>query len=757
MKQKQEFTRVIIKYSNFFKIIFILSLTLSLTDVNIKAQNKPAAINKPNALNELDVIHSSGAGGKDNIWIEFSDAPNSLYHYISGQAYPLLDKRAGVVAGLHTLADWQKRQEWLRNTLKEVVGYFPQKTPLNAKITRTINKDGFTVEHIVYESKPGFYVTYSIFIPDGLKGKAPVVIYCSGHSGNGYRGYQTQILNLVKKGFIVFAFDPVNQGERLEYYDPQTNMPKSGGSDSWHSYSGVQALITGSSQVMYMMWDGIRAVDYVLTRSEVDPARIGITGRSGGGTQSAWIAALDERIYAAAPESYITNFTGLFRGPGPQDAEQEPVNGIIRGIDLADLLLVRAPKPTLIIATTGDYFGIHGFRESAKEASGIYKAYDKEANFDRAEDILPRHWATPKNREAMYAFFQKSLNNPGNSKEEKVEPLSKEEMQVTKTGQVYTSFGGETVFSLNCKESEKLVTKLQSSRNDLTRHLSGVLNSAKKLSGYQEPLVFHEPVFTGSIPRETYVIEKYFVKGGGDYIIPYLLMIPDKPNNKALIYLHPSGKSAEASVGGEMEWFVRNGFTVLAPDMIGVGEMGPGDFRGDSYIEGVSYNVWFCSMLIGRSIVWIRAGDVVRLTRLLKKNSGISEVYGFARKEMAPVLLYAAAFDPAITRIALIEPYSSYQSIVMNRFYNPRFVYSTVPGALKAYDLPDLAASLAPRKLMMAGVTDGYGKNTDIESINKDLAIIKIAYQNKKADGQLNIVSLTPTEKPYDIFMEWIK
>jgi dienelactone hydrolase len=745
------YSYIINKHPEYFRIIFVLSLAILMTNVRAKSQYDP------NVINELDVIHSQGAGGKDNIWIQFSDAQNSLYHYLSGQAYPLLEKRANVVSGLNTLADWQNRQEWLRTTLKDVVGPFPKKTPLNAKIIRTIDKDDFKVEHIVYESQPGFYVTSSMFIPDGLKGKNPVVIYCSGHSDNGYRAYQTQILNLVKKGFIVFAFDPVDQGERLEYFDPQTNQPKAGGSDLWHSYSGAQALITGSSQIMFMMWDGIRAVDYVLTRNEVDPTRIGITGRSGGGTQSAWIAALDERIYAAAPESYITNFRGLFWGPGPQDAEQEPVNGIVRGIDLADLLLIRAPKPTLIIATTGDYFGIQGFRESAKEASRIYKAYDKEADFEIAEDILPRHGATQKNREAMYAFFQKFLKNPGIPNEEKISQLSEEEMQVTKTGQVYTSFGGETVFSLNNKETEKLIAKLQSSRNDLPKYLSGALNSAKMLSGYQEPLLSQEPVFTGRIQRDGYIIDKYFVKGEGDYIIPYLFMKPDRPNNKALIYLHPSGKSAEAFVGGEMEWFVRNGFTVLAPDLIGIGEMGPGDFRGDSYIEGVSYNVWFASMLIGRSIVGIRAGDVVRLTRLLKNTGGISEVYGFARKEMAPVLLHAAAFDPAITRIALIEPYSSYRSIVMNRFYDPGFVHSTVPAALKAYDLPDLAASLAPRKLLMAGIADGFGKSTDTENINMDLAIIKIAYQNKKADSQLNLVNPLPAEKPYDLYKEWIK
>ncbi|MBN1183854.1 MAG: acetylxylan esterase [Bacteroidales bacterium] len=160
-----------------------------------------------------------------------------------------------------------------------------------------------------------------------------------------------------RKGFIVFAFDPVAQGERLEYYDPETGKDIVGDPDIVHSYSGAQAFITGSLQARYMIWDGIRAVDYLLTRKEVDPARIGITGRSGGGTQSSQIAALDDRILAAAPD------------------------GIVRGIDHADLLLVRAPKPTLIIATTGDYFSIQGFRETAEEVSGIYKAYDKEDNF----------------------------------------------------------------------------------------------------------------------------------------------------------------------------------------------------------------------------------------------------------------------------------------------------------------------------------------------------------------------------------------
>ena len=686
--------------------------------------------------------------------------PNSLYHCLTGQAFNLLKERTDAVSGLNTLSGWQQRQDQIKETLLEIVGPFPEKTPLNAKTLRTIEKDGYRIEHIVYESQPGFYVTSSMFIPDGLrkKSKAPVVIYCSGHSDEGYRSaiYLHVIANLVKKGFIVFAFDPVGQGERLEYFDPRTGKSTVGGPTTEHSYPGAQAFITGSSQTRYMIWDGIRAVDYLLTRKEVDPARIGITGRSGGGTQSAYIAAMDERIYAAAPECYITNFTRLLQTIGPQDAEQNMFNVIQKGIDHPDFLLVRAPKPALMITTTGDFFSIQGARETSKEVAGIYKAFGKEDHFGMVEDDGP-HASTKKNREAMYAFFQKHLNNPGNSTDEETQAFAPEEVRVTDTGQVSTSLGGETVFSLNRKEAEKLVNELQTARGDLAEYLPKVLRSAKMLSGYREPSGIKEPVFTGRIRKEGYVIEKYFVEGEGDYAIPYLLMKPDKPNNKALIYLHPSGKAAEVSEGGEMEWFVKNGFTVLAPDIIGVGEMGPGIYKGDAYIGGSSHNIWYASMLVGRSIVGLRAGDVVRLSLLLKKTNGIDEVYGLARKEMAPVMLYAAAFDQNITRIALIEPYSSYQSIVMNRFYNSAFIQNTVPGALKSYDLPDLAASLTPRRLLMIGTTDGNSKKTDMKSIDKDLQIIKTAYQSKNVSDQLSIVSPESTENAYNLFMEWIK
>jgi hypothetical protein len=708
--------------------------------------------NDINAQKEFDDIRGT------QHWMIFSDAPNSLYHYLASQAYDYLDKRSAQIANLHSLPQWQQRQKLIAATLKEVVGKFPAKTPLNAKVINSFEKDGYRVENIVYESQPGYYVTSSLFLPDAVKNgsKFPVVIYCSGHSFNGYRGAGSQrpILNLVKKGFVVFAFDPMGQGERLQYYNAETGKSRFKWPSYEHSYPGAQLFITGNTLARDFIWDGIRAIDYLVTRKEVDPSRIGITGGSGGGTQSAYIAAFDSRIKAAAPRNYITNFKRLYEAMGPQDAEQNFLYGIKEGIDMGDLLLVRAPKPALMVTTTRDMFPIQGSIETSKEVTGIYKAYGKQGNYKMVTDDAP-HASTKKNRESIYAFFQKFLDNPGDPTDEEIKPLSEDELKVTTTGQLATSLKGETAFSLNRKDAEKRMEKLETQRKKFPAYLTQIVSSAKKLSGYWEPKGVDDPIFAGRIERTGYVIEKYLVKGEGNYLMPYLLLKPEKPTNKAIIYLNPNGKSADAAEGGQMEWFAKNGITVLSPDILGTGELGPGIFQGDSYIDSVAYNLWFASMLIGRSIVGIQASDVVRLVDLLKKDKGIREIYGVAKEEMSPVLLHAAAFDKDISKVALLAPYSSYRSIVINRDYNPHFLHSTVPASIGIYDLPDLAASLAPHKLLIEGTTDGTGNSKNIQEIDEDMKVIRDAYQAKGKD-KLQIFPAETGEELENSFKNWL-
>jgi dienelactone hydrolase len=730
------------KFKFSYTYIFILCNLILVLPLLLLVVIKPLA-----AQDGLDVIRGNSANTE---WIRFSDASHALYHHMAGETFHLLGKRAQLIADLHSLADWKVRQQRVGKTFMGIVGPFPKRTPLHARITKTVQGEGYMVEDIVYQSEPNFYVTGSLFIPDGVDEPAPTVIYVSGHASKGYRAFQHRILNLVKKGFIVFAYDPVGQGERLQYFNSKTGRSKRGDPTHQHSYPGAQAFITGSSMARYEIWDGICAVDYLLSRKKlVDPDRIGITGASGGGTQAAYIAAFDKRIYAAAPSNYITSFRRLLESVGPQDAEQNLSDEIAVGLDHADLLEVRTPKPTLMLTTTRDFFSIQGARETAHEVSQIYNAYGIPGRFDMVEDDAP-HSYTRKNRKAMYAFFQKYLDNPGSSEDINVNPLPKKVLQVTHTGQVATSFPrGETVFSLNRKLARKEEKALQTSRKNLRQFLPKAVRAAKELSGYRAPDSVGSPIFTGRFQKDSYTIEKYFVMGeGSDYPIPYLLFVPDKPTHKALIYLSPAGKSAHLS---QEEWLAQNGVTVLAPDLLGVGEMAGSDYGGDSYIDSTNYNTWFLSILIGRSIVGIQAGDVVRLAKLLQKRKGINEVYGLARKRMGPVLLYAAAFDSSIAHIALIKSYSSYRSIVMTRYYKPVYILSCVAGALQAYDLPDLAASLAPRKLLIVDMRDGSGAPAGAKTIGKDTAIIKAAYQHNNALGQLTITS------GHDLFRKWMK
>ena len=133
----------------------------------------------------------------------------------------LLNKRADAIKGIHSLSNWQQRQQFIRTSLQELVGPFPQKTALDARIVRTINKEGYRIEHVVYESQPGFFVTASLYIPSAKKQyKLPAIIYCSGHAAEGYRStvYQHVIINLVKKRVYRAGIRPRRAGRAVAIF-----------------------------------------------------------------------------------------------------------------------------------------------------------------------------------------------------------------------------------------------------------------------------------------------------------------------------------------------------------------------------------------------------------------------------------------------------------------------------------------------------------------------------------------------------------
>lgn len=671
-------------------------------------------------------------------WKYYSDAHNALYKTEAALCLNMLAQRDREIQKIHSLEAWQKRQADVKEKLQRILGPFPEKTPLNARITGRIKRPEFTVEKILFESMPDFYVTGALFLPKKRKGKAPAILFTSGHTEESfrYKPYQHIIINLVKKGFIVFAIDPVGQGERSQYFDPATGKVLLN-SVAQHCQFGDQCFLSGTNPARYFIWDGIRAIDYLVSRKEVDPERIGITGHSGGGTQAAYIAAVDDRILAAAPECFITDLRYLLKSIGPQDAEQNLSGFIKNGLNHGDFIEVRAPKPTLILSVTRDFFSIQGTRETYAEAKGIYRAYGKQEYLKKSETDTV-HGTPLKNRVARYAFFQKFLNNPGDSADHPVKYFTGEELWITSTGQLATSSGSKTVHDLNNELTAKEMEAISRSRENTQTHLQKVIRDAAAVSGFKYPETFGTYVFSGRYVKTGYILEKYLIPGSGDYYLPAVLYKPVENVQKKLVLLFADqGKEWLANQTPLVHDLVKKGYSVLLFDLPGTGELAPG------YLQG--YNayrpVWYTGILNGKSIAAIRAEDVIRAVHFGKSMLPGHQITGAADGHVTSGLLLAALFSPEISGIIMVRPLISYQNMIQKEFYDDNIIRSTLAGALRHFDLPDLYALLAPRKVLFINPVDGTKENPEKQEVLSALSFTMKIYKDDNVQNRFSVLT----------------
>ncbi len=178
----------------------------------------------------LAVRMAAGDGPGDDPLVVVGGLHGMVNAHLSKQAHNLLERRESLVAGLDSRARIEERQRYIRERFVESLGGFPDRTPLNARITRTLERDEYRVEMLVYESLPGFYVTANVYVPKDGTPPHPAVLGVAGHSANGKASstYQHVWISLAKRGFVVLAFDPPGQGERSLYFDPELGRSRVG-------------------------------------------------------------------------------------------------------------------------------------------------------------------------------------------------------------------------------------------------------------------------------------------------------------------------------------------------------------------------------------------------------------------------------------------------------------------------------------------------------------------------------------------------
>ena len=617
-------------------------------------------------------------------FLGFAQAPpaDPLLRWMDKIAQKELDARDKEIASVRTVADAERRKEVVRRKILDALGGLPDyKGPLKARVTGQIQADGYVIEKIIYESLPGYYVTANLYRPD-RPGRYPGVLLQAGHTQEGKAEPQWLAANLALKGFVSLAFDPAGQGEREQTYDPQLKAPAAGWSTNEHIQAGAQASLVAESVTRYFIWDAKRSIDYLMTRPEVDPARVGAAGCSGGGALTTFIGALDARLKVVIPACFPNSFRLLFTGSDPHSEMTIPGH-IAIGLDTADWVELSAPTPWLIQATEEDYFTPPGAKMMYEDARRFYSLYSAENNIAFFVGPGP-HGTPPVSREAVYRWLIKWLNNGrGDSHDVPVKIYNNHELLVTKTGRVEDEPGSRKTYQLLLDDlrakrkpgtTAELIAELAhlGIRTDGSAPLVKEIDGAGRIRFESEPGIeidarLYVPTSSGKKPAVVLLASKFSDVLADRAVKEGRIALVLEPRHS------PSFDDRRPFLG---DWLANT--------------------RADQ---------------IGISLPGRRAYDILRGVDLLcaRKDVDPGSIRAAAQGVKGIWLLLAAAADPRIQAIWLDKtPYSLEEAL--HNTLNANLSDAVIPGFVLHWDLEDLVKAMRERRVMWTDPANWMGK-----------------------------------------------
>jgi len=602
-----------------------------------------------------------------------------LLRWMNQIAQQQLQRREGAIAEIQTLAAAEQRKKWVRETLLDILRGLPDYNgPLNARITGRIEAESYTIEKVIFESLPGFFVTANLYRPN-QPGRYPAVLLQSGHTQEGKPEPQRLAANLALKGFVSLTFDPVGQGEREQTYDRQVDGPLAGWSVNEHLQAGAQSILIGESVARYFVWDAKRALDYLLSRPEVDATRVGAAGCSGGGALTVFIGALDPRLKAVVPACFPNSYRLLFAGPDP-DSEMSWPNFISRGLDVADFVELSAPTPWLIQATEHDYFTPEGAKLVYDEARRWYALYGADEKVRLFVGSGP-HGTPLESREAIYDWMIRWLKDgQGDFHEQPVKLYSNQELLVTRSGHVEDEPGSRKLYQLimdsfHARKRQGTIPELQAELRRLQIPSQGTSPSVEVLEESSGPEGLRQSIAFESEPG----IE-----------ITGKLHIPSSSGRKPAVLL-----VADESTASLAERIAATGRVVL--------ELEPRDSPPENDHRPFLGN-WKTNARanqIGLNLPAMRAHDILRGVDLLAARDDVdrASIRAAARGVKGIWLLLAATIDTRISQIWLDRtPYSL--RAALEHSMNTELFDALIPGFALRWDLQDLTQTMGNRTVL---------------------------------------------------------
>ncbi len=677
----------------------------------------------------------------------YRDYSRCLPDYLSRLARAAYERRNASLASLTTPESTRERQQWARQTFWKLEDGEPERTPLRPRVTGEFERTGYRLQKVVYESRPRLFVSANLYLPNTGKPPYPGVLFQMGHyySGKAYASYQKCCQGLARLGYLVLAFDPMGQGERIAYPDASGVNTKLGSATDEHDVPGKQMLLLGDTASRYQVWDAIRSLDYLAEHPMVDTQRLASTGQSGGATLTMLLACVDDRLAAAAVSSGNTeNFAcANFDAPGStDDAEQDFIGSGTSAFDRWDLLYPIAPKPLLIEVSAHDFFGTYSPRylvDGREQYERLAKVY---AALGRPDQLAWRstpltHGLTYSLRLGIYNWFERWLKRSDRpiEAEPPVAPEADSALWVGPTGNVTRDFSSLRPFDL-VKQKAIAVQSTQPPDTWKTK-----LPIVFPPSG----LRFHE---LSTVPLNGAKVSAVEVNTTAEIWVPAWFFAADPPdaNRAPLLVLDDRGRNVHAHEDGVYHKLARAGQRVYAADIRGMGDMQPEVGRGDpgyTIPHDMEEEFAWASLILGDPLLGQRISDILALVRAIKDQSGRNSgpVLLAAKGRLTVPALFAFAASQDIAGLYLVSGLTSYRSLLETEIYAQPLAHFAWK-LFQATDLPLLAAQSAPRRIRLAGMVDAADNVVSIEELRRAYTSANVSFSAAPAWDEISLRSV---------------
>jgi cephalosporin-C deacetylase-like acetyl esterase len=625
---------------------------------------------------------------------------------------------------LKTKADAEQYVRSAQERIRTSFGPEPDRTPLNPRVTGTIEREAYRIENVIFDSRPGFPVTANLYIPRGQTSPMPAVVGTCGHSTNGKaaEAYQSFAQGLARLGYVCLIYDPIGQGERLQYVKEDLS-PTIGSGTREHLHAGNQQFLVGEFFGMWRAWDGIRALDYLLTRPEVDKRHIGVTGNSGGGTMTTWLCGVEQRWTMGAPSCFVTTFRRNMENELPQDTEQCPPQALALDLDHADFLAAMAPKPIIVLAKERDFFDVRGSEETYGRLRRLYRLLDAEDNV--ALFVGPTgHGYSQENREAMYSWFNRATGKATSADDGQLdgdfrttgqvdftaEPnitIEKDEtLWCTTRGQVAVMKNTRTVFDFTRDKSRQLAASRKPLHGAALRQaIVNVLKLPVKRRGVPD---YRNWRYLGSRDYPTKYAMGYTVATEpGVYAIVYRLTNerwhsrPPRSGKRAILYVSHLSSDAELRDEPLIREVMQSEpeSPVFTCDVRGIGESMPETCNPGSFHSAYGNDYFYAihGLMLDRPYLGQKTFDVLRVLDWLV-SIGHTDIHLIGRGFGALSATFAAVMSEQVKQITLKNALTSYTEIAESEHYEWP-LSALLPNVLAHFDLPDCFAELKSKTL----------------------------------------------------------